>query len=387
MMSLTVSSLGFPMLKSHFGSLRKVGSEGCLLDCEFLPWSRKILHRCKTPTGDCQEAKEPVKLEVAAGEEAKAEGGERKVVIPEVRIEKEYSLSVDTLHQLAGDSFDESDKSCDSLGPDSRGQSYRLGVQDLGMWRTYSDGNLARDGERQDFISSSQLKSKQKTESGWSLPSPKTLRKERALARVAAAKEHLRSIFTGSRKHLVSSVESDLGLDNAENGGRHRQKRHLGHRLGFLRRWNDPCGRNDMHSLRPTAEEAEQWGESLDKLLAHRCGLIAFKGFLRTEFSDENIEFWLACEDYRKTKSNSKLTSKAKKIFEEFIDTHAPREVNLDSHTREVTTNNILSPNRSTFDLAQKRIFGLMEKDSYPRFLRSEFYMDLSTRKQMNGVA
>ncbi|GCB80096.1 hypothetical protein scyTo_0019660 [Scyliorhinus torazame] len=190
-----------------------------------------------------------------------------------------------------------------------------------------------------------------------------------------------------AQPHLASSVESDLGLENAENGGRHRRKRRLGKRLGFLRRWNEPCGRNDMHSLRPTAEEAVQWGESLDKLLAHRYGLIAFKGFLRTEFSDENIEFWLACEDYRKTKSNSKLTSKAKKIFEEFIDTHAPREVNLDSHTREVTTNNILSPNRSTFDLAQKRIFGLMEKDSYPRFLRSEFFVDLSSRKQMNGLA
>ncbi|XP_067865525.1 regulator of G-protein signaling 3-like [Heterodontus francisci] len=374
------------MLKSHFGNLRKVGSESCLLDCEFLPWSRQILRRCKYSTSDCQDAKEQTNMAAAPSEEVKAVGADRKVIIPEVRIEKEYSLSVDTLHQLSADSFDESDKSCDSLGPSGQDTCYRLGVQDLGMWRTYSDGNLARDGERRDFISSSQLKSKQKTESGWSLPSPKTLRKERALARVTAAKEHLRSLFTGSHKHLASSAESDLGLDCADNGNRLRRKKHLGNRLGFLRRWNDSCGRNEMNSLRPTAEEAAQWGESLDKLLAHRYGLIAFKGFLRTEFSDENIEFWQACEDYRRTKSNSKLTSKAKRIFEEFIATQAPREVNLDSHTREVTTSNIQSPTRSTFDLAQKRIFGLMEKDSYPRFLRSEFYLDLTNPKQLNGV-
>ncbi|XP_078073408.1 regulator of G-protein signaling 3-like isoform X2 [Mustelus asterias] len=350
------------MLKSHFGSLRKVGSEGCLLDCEFLPWSRQLLRQCKHPTG--QEAMELAEVEAGAGEEARAAQEGRKVIIPEVRIEKEYSLSVDTLHQLDGDSFDESDKSCDSLGPGSQASAYRLGVQDLGMWRTYSDGNLARDGQRRDFISSGQLKGTEKTESGWSLPSPKTLRKERALARMTAAKEHLRSIFTGSRKNLASSAESDLGLDCADSGSWHRRRRHL-----------------------PTAEEALQWGESLDKLLSHRYGAIAFKGFLRTEFSDENIEFWQACEDYRKTKSNSKLTAKARKIFEEFIATQAPREVNLDSHTKEVTSNNILSPSRSTFDLAQKRIFGLMEKDSYPRFLRSEFYLDLSNPKQLNGMA
>uniref|UniRef100_UPI00398F1896 regulator of G-protein signaling 3-like isoform X1 n=2 Tax=Pristiophorus japonicus TaxID=55135 RepID=UPI00398F1896 len=330
-------------------------------------------------------------MAAAAGAERTGAGPEpgRKVVIPEVRIEKEYSLSVDTLHQLAGgDSFDESDmdKSCDSLAPGGRDAGYRLGVEDLGLWRTYSDGNLARDGETRDFISSSPLKGKQKTESGWSLPSPKTLRKERALARVTAAKEHLRSIFSGSRKHLTSSAESDLGFDCADNGGRLGRKKHLGNRLGFLRRWNDSSGTNEMNNLRVTAEEALQWGESLDKLLAHRYGLIAFKGFLRTEFSNENIEFWQACEGYRRTKSNSKLSSKAKKIFEEFIATNALREVNLDSHTRDVTARNILSPTRSTFDLAQKRIFGLMEKDSYPRFLRSDLYLDLTSPKQLNGV-
>ncbi|XP_067830000.1 regulator of G-protein signaling 3-like isoform X1 [Heptranchias perlo] len=380
------------MLKGQFGNLRKVGSEGCMLDCEFLPWSRQILRRRKHSTGDCQDGKEWTKMAAAPGEE-EAAAAERKrapVVIPEVRIEKEYSQSVDTLHQLGGDSYDESDldKSCESLGTSSRDAVYRLGVEDLGMWRTYSDGNLRRDGQTgQEFISGNQLKSKQKTESGWSLPSPKTLRKERALARVTAAKEHLRSIFTGSRKHLTSSAESDLGLDSPDNGSGLGRKKHLGDRLGFLRRWNDSCGTNDMNSLRPTAEEAREWGESLDKLLAHRYGLIAFKGFLRTEFSDENIEFWQACEAYRRTKSTSKLTSKAKKIFEEFIATHAPREVNLDSHTREMTSSNILSPTRSTFDLAQKRIYGLMEKDSYPRFLRSEIYLDLTDPKQLNGVA
>ena len=56
-------------------------------------------------------------------------------------------------------------------------------------------------------------------------------------------------------------------------------------------------------------------------------GLTAFRAFLKTEFSDENIEFWMACEDYKKIKSSAKLVSRANKIYREFIDVKAPREV------------------------------------------------------------
>lgn len=35
----------------------------------------------------------------------------------------------------------------------------------------------------------------------------------------------------------------------------------------------------------------------------------------------------MACEDYKKTKSPMKMAEKAKKIYEEFIQTEAPKEV------------------------------------------------------------
>ncbi|EPY78823.1 hypothetical protein CB1_001003002 [Camelus ferus] len=53
----------------------------------------------------------------------------------------------------------------------------------------------------------------------------------------------------------------------------------------------------------------------------------SFKSFLKSEFSEENLEFWLACEDYKKIKSPVKMAEKAKKIYEEFIQTEAPNEV------------------------------------------------------------
>ncbi|GAA6213972.1 regulator of G-protein signaling 3 isoform X6 [Lates japonicus] len=138
---------------------------------------------------------------------------------------------------------------------------------------------------------------------------------------------------------------------------------------------------------RPTPEEALKWGDSLDKLLAHKYGLAAFRAFLRTEFSEENLEFWLACEEYKKIKSQSKMASKAKKIFAEYIAIQSCKEVNLDSYTRDHTKDNLQNVTRSCFDLAQRRIYGLMEKDSYPRFLRSELYLDLINQKKPSSTS
>ncbi|XP_003219902.1 regulator of G-protein signaling 5 [Anolis carolinensis] len=127
---------------------------------------------------------------------------------------------------------------------------------------------------------------------------------------------------------------------------------------------------------KPSAEEAWQWRNSLEKLLQNPYGLASFQNFLKSEFSEENIEFWIACEDYKKIKFPSKMTEKAKKIYEEFIQSEAPKEVNIDHFTKSVTMKNLVEPSESTFDLAQKKIFMLMEKDSLPRFVRSSIYQE-----------
>ncbi|KAF7655226.1 hypothetical protein LDENG_00059270 [Lucifuga dentata] len=106
-------------------------------------------------------------------------------------------------------------------------------------------------------------------------------------------------------------------------------------------------------------------------------GLAAFRSFLQSEFSDENVEFWTACEDFKKTKNPVKMAAKAKKIYEDFIQPEGPREVNIDHFTKDVTLRNLVDLTPATFDLAQKRIFALMEKDSFGRFLRSEQYQEL----------
>lgn len=107
--------------------------------------------------------------------------------------------------------------------------------------------------------------------------------------------------------------------------------------------------------------------QDLETLLNTKSGLQAFRGFLRSEFSEENLKFWLACEDYRVSPSKTKASS----IYSQFINSDAPQEVNLDAETREALSSVIDPLCADTFNEAQQRIYTLMAKDSFPRFLRS----------------
>ncbi|XP_032388173.1 regulator of G-protein signaling 5b [Etheostoma spectabile] len=137
------------------------------------------------------------------------------------------------------------------------------------------------------------------------------------------------------------------------------------------------------NKLRLNVDEPLKWKESFEKLLSSQNGLCLFRAFLVSEFSEENIAFYLACEDYRATKS-SKLAAKAKKIYDHFISSDAPQEVNLDHATKAITMENMEHPTQSCFNVAQDKIYTLMEKDCYPRFLKSCTYLELS-RKAKTG--
>ncbi|XP_067310344.1 regulator of G-protein signaling 18 isoform X2 [Pseudorasbora parva] len=126
---------------------------------------------------------------------------------------------------------------------------------------------------------------------------------------------------------------------------------------------------------------AMRWSDSFEELLSHTDGVEVFTRFLRTEFSEENIEFWLACEDFKTTESATKLQSKAKQIHAIFIDKEAPKEINIDHSTKAAIEKNIRQPTKSCFDTAQDKIYSLMKRDCYPRFLTSDIYLALTKRK------
>ena len=71
----------------------------------------------------------------------------------------------------------------------------------------------------------------------------------------------------------------------------------------------------------------------------------------------------------------------------QFIVPQSPKEINLDSLTREGLITQLLTepPTSTTFDQAQKRTQGLLEADAYQRFLKSELYMELIYPERYNN--
>ncbi|XP_047380069.1 regulator of G-protein signaling 3 isoform X2 [Sciurus carolinensis] len=335
-------------------------------------------------------------------------------VIPEVRLDRAYSHTAEAEGGSSGDEEEaeegeegEEDEDADTsddnyrehseakrssmieTGPAAEG-GLSLRVQNSLRRRTHSEGSLLQEARGPCFSSDTTLHCSdgEGATSTWAIPSPRTLKKE--LGRNGGSMHHLSLFFTGHRKMSGTDVTGDDDEASQKRKSKNLAK-DVKNKLAIFRRRNEspgaqPAGKTDkmMKSFKPTSEEALKWSESLEKLLLHKYGLTVFQAFLRTEFSEENLEFWLACEDFKKVKSQSKMTAKAKKIFAEFIAIQACKEVNLDSYTREHTKDNLQSVTRGCFDLAQKRIFGLMEKDSYPRFLRSDLYLDLINQKKMS---
>ncbi|XP_076870896.1 LOW QUALITY PROTEIN: regulator of G-protein signaling 4 [Brachyhypopomus gauderio] len=157
------------------------------------------------------------------------------------------------------------------------------------------------------------------------------------------------------------------------------------HKIGFLLQKPEPAQEHKLAKEKETITavkscarvDTEKWKTSFHNLIKNEVGRAAFTAFLKSEFSQENIEFWEACEDFKRM-STENMEAKAKEIFEQYVDVDSPKQVNLESATREETRRNLEKCDIGCFDEAQSKIFMLMEKDSYRRFLKSQLFLDLS---------
>uniref|UniRef100_A0A6Q2ZBW6 Regulator of G-protein signaling 9 n=1 Tax=Esox lucius TaxID=8010 RepID=A0A6Q2ZBW6_ESOLU len=129
----------------------------------------------------------------------------------------------------------------------------------------------------------------------------------------------------------------------------------------------------------PTKMRVERWTFSFGELLADPRGRADFTLFLKKEFSGENLAFWEACEDL-KWGTAATMNEKAQQIYKTFLARGAPRWINIDGKTMEVTVKGLKHPHRYVLDAAQTHIFMLMKKDSYGRYLKSPVFKETQKR-------
>ncbi|XP_044753943.1 regulator of G-protein signaling 7 isoform X2 [Coccinella septempunctata] len=126
-----------------------------------------------------------------------------------------------------------------------------------------------------------------------------------------------------------------------------------------------------------TEKRVRRWGLSMEELVSDPTGIQEFTIYLSKEFSHENIRFWMAVNDLRRS-AQSQVPAKVQEIFDEFLKPGAQCEINIDGKTMEKIHQEMQNPSRFTFDAAQDHIYTLLlKKDCYPRFIRSDYYKNL----------
>ncbi|XP_061563028.1 regulator of G-protein signaling 6-like [Cololabis saira] len=139
---------------------------------------------------------------------------------------------------------------------------------------------------------------------------------------------------------------------------------------------DDPTFWDLEASKEPSQQRVKKWGFSLEEALKDPAGRELFLKFVESEFSSENLRFWLAVQDLKRI-PQQEVAQRAHDIWAEFLAEGAPSSINLDSHSYERTNQNLKDPGRYSFEDAQDHIYKLMKSDSYSRFLRSNVYQDL----------
>lgn len=196
------------------------------------------------------------------------------------------------------------------------------------------------------------------------------------------------SISSGDERQIIfqsqQSQDSHLSVKKRE----HSSKSFLGrlsrksqrNTVQSQRNFNPESDTNTDEEKEDNSKDILSWGDphnGFDKLMESQYGRKVFRIFLKKEYSDENIIFWEACIVLKSLKDDVQFRDKAERMFRNHLDPASPHEISLDSKVKESMMVERDNPSKEVFDEAQAKIYSLMQRDSFPRFLASENYKNL----------
>eukprot|EP01128_Nolandella_sp_AFSM9_P006235 TRINITY_DN315_c0_g2_i1.p1 TRINITY_DN315_c0_g2~~TRINITY_DN315_c0_g2_i1.p1 ORF type:complete len:247 (-),score=50.60 TRINITY_DN315_c0_g2_i1:239-979(-) len=126
-------------------------------------------------------------------------------------------------------------------------------------------------------------------------------------------------------------------------------------------------------------------------VLSNEAFALCFRDFLHDLHSDENLHFWLACEEYKEILQDdaSAALRFAEQVKRRFlgVDGTSPSQVNVDDAMRhrvlrllEAAASDPQSLPLTLFDEIEGWIFQMMEHDSFRKFLSSQKFKDFKEK-------
>lgn len=189
------------------------------------------------------------------------------------------------------------------------------------------------------------------------------------------------SISSGDERQIMFQSQQSRDSTSSVKKRESNSKSFLG-RLSrkSQRNFNPESDTNTDEEKEDNLKEILGWGDphnGFDKLMESQYGRKVFSIFLKKEYSDENIIFWEACIVLKSLKDDMQFRDKAERMFRNHLDPASPHEISLDSKVKESMMMERDNPSKEVFDEAQAKIYSLMQRDSFPRFLASENYKNL----------
>ncbi len=80
------------------------------------------------------------------------------------------------------------------------------------------------------------------------------------------------------------------------------------------------------------------------------------KEFLKKEFSEENIDFWVICENYKKISDVNEMKKEAERIWHLYLDTSSSHQINVDNKARSRCKEHLANPTSTMFEMAQTQV-------------------------------
>jgi hypothetical protein len=115
----------------------------------------------------------------------------------------------------------------------------------------------------------------------------------------------------------------------------------------------------------------------LAQCLAKPRGRTLFRKFLNSTLAAENIQFWEEVEVYR---SSGGGVEQARRIFDTYVASGAPFQINIDYTMLQETTDSIRTGAPTAFDAAQFDVYRLMADDRWEKFKQSPLFLNYQPR-------